>query len=372
MIAIGTKKLSKLVEDGIFKLPEFLKEHKIKYIETSLDYDNDLTLHGKIPPECTVISRTQCLGDLDVTLDFHRLSLGVSADQMCVLLPDRDWSDPKVKDEVLRVHGKYKIGLDGIKEVEEIEVFKEGYGWTPDFISIEISPLCYPKSVLEYAKENNISVIGHGIFGGEIWAGYLRSMFPEGFLYDFARANVDVVVLPGDDLYFLGKILGRNKMTPLPEGKLFTYSKDIQKYPALKIPPRKIHGQTKITLEGFGDFEVPCGDLSDTYSTVKKDPKISGEVLWEDTDLPWDTPKDNIGLLSALHRYHAPVEIDSKYSPKWWKKIYTKISDDFYAIKLIPRHWYLGWWTKEHMFWLVSGKLIKTPLTGLDDLNNEY
>ena len=76
-------------------------------------------------------------------------------------------------------------------------------------------------------------------------------------------------------------------------------------------------------------------------------------------------------LLGSFHRYHSQVFLDEKYNPRWWKKIYTKIADDFWVIKLIPRHWYLGWIAKEYIFWMISGKLIKIPLKAHYNLIND-
>ena len=49
MIAIETRNLNKLVYSGLFSLKEFIKNNEESgYIETSLEYDNDILLNKHI------------------------------------------------------------------------------------------------------------------------------------------------------------------------------------------------------------------------------------------------------------------------------------------------------------------------------------
>lgn len=367
MIAIGTKNLNKLVYSGVFNLKEFILGHEeIGCIETSLEYDNDILLRGHIPKGTKVLSKIPCIENLDVTVEFNRLSLGVDYNQLCILLDaKKDWEDTKNINEVLKISDRHRIGLYGVTEVEELIDFQEYIKL--DYIEVDLNPLLYPKSVLDYARENGITVISHDIFGGELWAGYLRSMFPKEFLYDFAWYNSGIQVIPGDDLYFLSEIASRSIKEE--ESKLCNYSKNINKLPALTIPPKKIHGQTKINIPGIIEATI---EGSDIYSLGEVKEEVKAEnILWEDKDLPGDIDTKNKNLLGCLHRYHVPVFLDEKYNPRWWKKIYTKISPDFWVIKLIPRRWYLGWIAKEYIFWMISGKLIKIPLRAHQNLIND-
>jgi hypothetical protein len=364
MIAIGTKNLSPLVYSGLFDLKKFLKTHpEIEYLETSLEYDNDSLLKDYIPETTKVISKIPYIKNLDITVEFNKLALGVEDNQLYILLNAKeDWEENK--DELEKIKTKYRIGLYNVTEVNEILIFSDYC--KPEMIEVEINPLLYPKSVLDYATENDIKIISHGIFGGEIWAAYLQNMFPKGFLYDFARYNSDIQIIPGNDIYFLYEILGRKENEE--EEKLCKYSKDINKLPALIIPPQKIHGVTKLEISGVIKAAVECGSGSDVYRMGEYKPEVKApEIFWEDEELETKDP----GILGSLHRYHAPVFLDKKYNPGWWKKIYIKIAPDFWVIKLIPRHWYFGWIAKEHVFWLISGKLIKIPLQAHQNLIND-
>lgn len=366
MIAIETRNLNKLVYSGLFSLKEFVKNNEeAEYIETSLEYDNDILLKKHISGTTKILSKIPYLKDLDITVEFNRISLGVESNQLCVLLDAKvDLENPENKNEVLKIIGKYKIGLYGVTSIDQIIAFKENLG-VLDLIELDLNPLLYPKTILDYSKENELTVISHDIFGGKYWAGYLEEMFPKGFLFDFARYNSEIQVIPGDDLYFLSEIVNRGEK----DSKLYSYSKDINKLPALSIPPRKIHGQTKITIPGVGEILTECGESSDVYSLGESVTEVKSEnILWEDKDAP---ETNNKGILGSFHRYHSQVFLDEKYNPGWWKKVYTKIADDFWVIKLIPRHWYLGWIAKEYIFWMISGKLIKIPLKAHYNLIND-
>lgn len=368
MIAIETRNLNKLVYSGLFSLKEFIKNNEESgYIETSLEYDNDILLNKHISKTTKILSKIPYLKDLDITVEFNRLSLGVEYNQLHVLLDAKtDWENPENKNEVLKISDKYRIGLYGVTNIDQILAFREGIN-TLDFIEVDLNPLLYPKSILDYSKENEITVISHDIFGGKYWAGYLEEMFPKGFLFDFARYNSGIQVIPGDDLYFLSGIAKRKVIEE--ESRLCNYSKDINKLPALSIPPQKIHGQTKITIPNVGEIVAECGESSDIYSLGESITEVKSEnIIWEDKDEP--ETKDR-GVLGSFHRYHSQVFLDEKYNPGWWKKIYTKIADDFWVIKLIPRHWYLGWIAKEYIFWMISGKLIKIPLKAHYNLIND-
>lgn len=360
MIAIGTERMSRLIEDGIVNLKKFILGHQeITHVETSLDYDSDIFLRGKLPESTTILTRVQCVGDLEVTMDFHRLAIGSS--NLVVLLPSTlDWNDERVRGEIDWVQKVYSTGMWGVTSVDQIEEYKLATRWYPEFVTFQINPLCYPKTLIDFCREHGIKTVGHGIFGG-VWGGYVRSMFPDAFLYDFAQSNVDIVVVSGEDPYFLGDMAER-KVNP---SKLFQYGRDLNKLPARSIPPRKVHGVGSVSISGFGTAEYDSGDLR--WTVKKPELKIeSPSILWEDTDLPWDLGENDP---SSYHRYHVEPWLDENYSPSWWKKVYTKVGHDFWMIKLISRYWFIP---KEHMFWLVRGKLIKTPLSEPDVLINEH
>lgn len=367
MIAIGTKNLSKLIYDGIFDLKKFSKEHSnIGFIETSLNYDNDLFLKNLIPEGFKIISRFQIKTNLEINLEFHRISLGIKEtekDRICIMLKDVTEED---ETEIKPILGTYLIGLED-PEIEDIERFKNYFGRYPSMVSTEINPLFYPKDLLDFCHENKIAIIGHGIFGGDR-ATEIRSMFPDGFLMEFAKYNTDIQVLPGDDVYFIEEMTKKEKNINQVDGKILKYSRNINKNPRPELLPKKIYGQTILNIPNLGTIKFSCGDRTDKYFLKpQKDSVEVDKILWEDEEIE-ETDKN---LLSTLHRYHSQVWIDEHYSPKFWKKIYKKISPDFYIIKLIPRHWYYGWIAKEHVFWMISGKLIKIPIERHDYLINE-
>lgn len=365
MIAIGTENLSELVYSGLFDLKNFIKKHpEIQYIETSLDYDNDILLKDLIPENITVLSKFSCFENLDVLVNFNKLALGRGKDfdNYCVLLDAKqDWYNDKTEIIIKNLVTLYKVGIYNAS-LDDITYFKETFGKL-DFVELEINPLLYPKTILDYSKANNIKIISKNIFGGKYWAGYLESMFPKGFLSDFARHNSDIQIIPGNDLFMLSRLSGRKNQET--DTKLLEYTKDLDKLPALTIPPQKIYGGTEINFPGTIKLKISCGETTDTYSLEKYEPVVEAQdIIWEEKD---NLPRN---VFSCISRYHAPVFLDEKYNPRWWKKIYSKVAPDFWIIKLIPRHWYLELLVKEHIFWLVSGKLVKIPLAAHQNLIN--
>ena len=370
MIALGTKNLNKLVYDDVFDLKRFLKKHtEIKYIETSLEYDNDFLLKDKIPEDLTILSRFPCVKDLEITIEFHKISLGIlDNERLCILIPGQtDWRIKELREEITTVSRKYKVGLYDPKDFVDIEDYTKVTGKKPDCVCLKINPLIYPKKTLDYCIEQDIPTISHDIFGGKLWAGYIREIFPDGFLFDFSRFNTSIQILPGDDLYFIGDMVSREKEIKLGEDKFYKYTKDINKLPALSLPPKRIHGVTSLLEDRI---KINCGDRTDSYYMERIESIPKEEVIWEDTDLPDGINMENKNLLGCYHRYHVPVELDKRFNPKIWKKVYTKIAPDFYSIKLIPSKWYLGWITKEYFFWMISGKLIKMSLKDFININN--
>ena len=120
------------------------------------------------------------------------------------------------------------------------------------------------------------------------------------------------------------------------------------------------------TKEDVVNWNSTTGKLTIKGKKGTYDYKLSKReiTIWEEKD---NLPRN---VFSCISRYHAPVFLDEKYNPRWWKKIYSKVAPDFWIIKLIPRHWYLELLVKEHIFWLVSGKLVKIPLAAHQNLIN--
>ena len=68
-------------------------------------------------------------------------------------IKNRSKENPENKNEVLKISDKYKIGLYGVTSIDQIIAFKENLGIL-DFIEVDLNPLLYPKTILDYSREN--------------------------------------------------------------------------------------------------------------------------------------------------------------------------------------------------------------------------
>lgn len=372
-LALGTKNLTNLSENDIV-LKDYLKRlTNMSYIEISLDYDNDFLFKGQIPKNYTVITRVQDCKNIDISLDFHRFSLNLNDyNRYIVLIPmSESVHEGEIYVELKKIYAKYTLGIDNVSSVDQIEDFKLLFGKYPKYVSIRLNPLLYNHDVIKFCKLNGILIIGHEIFGGEIWSGYVRSMFPDGFLLDFARVNSDIAVIPCDSGDFLFPVKVNSRPEPDVKNKVFLYKKNVNKLPKLSLPERKIFGQSTITFRKYGKMTFESNDImEESYSITKTDPIVELPdkcLLWEDQYISLDDVKGNLGLLSCYHRYHVFPAIDSLYKKYVWKKQFIKIAPDFYFIKLIPK-WYLGFLPGEYTLIYIGGKLYKIPSTKLKNL----
>ena len=329
MIAIGTKNIGALFKDNTKRL---IEEFKIDALELSVEYGTELYFKG-IDVQKMILRFPEPNKDL---VQLFIASLGFPKPNKLILL------FPEFTEEVNNLRAIYKVGLYDVT-LEKLEEWKDKAGNYPSYISFKINPLLYPCKLLEVANENSITTIGYSIFGGEVWSGYVSSMFPEPkFLLEFANTNVDICVLPGDNTDFLVDILGEELVT---DKTLHTYSKDLNLLPTLPIPPRKIYPSGKIEVEGFGDIVLNEGP---NFKLTPTTPKINMPTVWETEDISYS-------------RFYSAQWIDENYNPRIYKKIYEQVYTDFWVIRVVPRNKLIKWIMGGQTFWLVHGKLIKIP-----------
>lgn len=350
MIAIRTKNLSPLFSD-ILGLRKFLNSFEEIGLVISPSDGNDWELSGAIPEKVKAYSLIPYFNGHEEIIKSHKLALGKF--DIIPLFPASSNYPEELR--------KYSVkGIYDVKWVSEISKFKEDLERFPEVIRISVNPLDYPKEILDYCKKNNIKVIGTEIFGSDIFKEYYKRIFPESFLQSFGEYNSDILEIPGDDPYFIKRIYSR-----LGKGqenkKLLEYTKTIKKLPSLKIPDQKIYQYSTLEVEDLGKITIP--GMIGKFSLKPIEEKTDfPDPIWVDDLIPEDVDKTNKKLLGTLHRYHVLPQLSNLHSPKIWKPVFTKIDDDFWTIKMIPRKW-LGWFWKETLYWYISGKLWKMPLS---------
>lgn len=359
MIALRTKNLSPLFSD-LLGLGKFLKKKPGISLVTSPADGRDWELSGAIPPGTIIFSLIPHAKDSDETIKSHILALGVP-NVIPLFKAGCSYQD---------ILGGYpEIGIYDVEEIEEIEEFTRETTITPDYVRIRINPLKYPKEILDYCRKNKIKIIGGEIFGEEILQAYYSKMFPESFLQAFGEHNTDILEVPGNDPYLISRVYsrqGENQGNP----KILEYSKSVDKSPKFSSPGLKIHQVLTREIPGFGKFSIPGGDMGEFSITLPPEIIELGDPLWEDTLIPDDVDKTDKNFLGTLHRYHILQKIQELHPPKIWKPVFTKILPDFWVIKILP-HGPFKWLWKEHLYYLISGKLWKIPLPGLKNLITE-
>lgn len=358
MIAIRTKNLSPLFTD-LLGFGKFLKSIPDVSLVVSPSDGRDWELSGSIPNGVKVYSLMPCLSGSEEIIKSQILALGVQD-----IIPIFPISE-NYKDFPLYFP---EFGLYGVNDVEDIVSFEDEMDILPNVVRISINPLKYPKELLNYCKDKKIKVLGADIFGPELLREYYLKLFPETFLQAFGEYNTDILEVPGDNPYFIKEVcsrVGEGQENP----KLLEYSKTIDKTPSFKISSPKVYQTLRLEIPGLGKISVP-GNKGDFSVKKPKEELDLGEPLWEDTLIPEGINQEDKELLGTLHRYHVLPELQELHTPKIWKPVFTKIYPDFWAIKMIPRKWF-GWLWKEYMYWMISGKLWKIPLSGHKNLINE-
>lgn len=358
MITIRTKNLSKLFFH-VLSFRKFLKSLNNVGIVISPEDGVDWEISGSIPEKTKVYSLLPKTKEVKTIIDSQKLAIGYFNITPIVFFGSLDYEEIK---------GYTEIGLYGISGVDDIKEFEEKSERKPDFIRISINPLKYPKEIINYCRTNNIKIMATDVFGSDILREYYKKLFPETFLQAFGEYNSSILEIPGDDPYFIKDVYSRYGKTPTESTKLLEYSKDVDKVPSLKIPGKKIHQYLDIEVKDLGDLMIESDTGKFSLKPIEEKFNI-GEPIWEDDLIPGDIDTSDKKLMGVLHRYHVLPKLSEMYSSTIWKPVFTKIYSDFWAIKMIPKSW-LGWFWKEHYYWLISGKLWKIPLSKHEILIN--
>lgn len=354
MIAIRTKNLSPLFLD-VLDFKKFMESNTGIDIVISPSDGVDWNLSGFIPKDTTIYSLIPHIDRADETIESQKLALGLDISNNFIPLFDAELID---NFEVLK---KFPgCGLYNVESQFTIQKFEEDTEFTPSVIRIAINPLNYPKEILDYCKEEEISIIATEIFGNDLMKDYMLSLFNEPFLHLFAKHNSNIVEIPSSDPYLVSRFNTRVFNEKEEQAKLLEYSKDLNLYPSLFItaPKKRIYQYFSINIPDVGSITLE-GNRGSFYLKQQEERINLGEALWEDSFMPEDINSNDKELLGTLHRYHVLPELEELH-PKFWKFEFKKIVPDFWLIKVIPRSILSIYW-KEIIYWYIHGKLYKMP-----------
>jgi hypothetical protein len=187
------------------KYVDLLRINEVKFIDTSICYNNDYLLRelqdfkliSKIPPQFTEY--------YDFFMRHHLANLGRDKiDIMLIHNPRANWiaiaemleKDPRV----------VEVGVSNFT-TDDLMRYKEVFGHYPKYNEVEVNPKYTDLECLKFCKENDIKVIGYAIFGGKYNARKNISTYTMSGLLEFANSYCDLFIIRADDEYQLSNIL---------------------------------------------------------------------------------------------------------------------------------------------------------------------
>lgn len=250
------------------------------YVHTSLSSNNDFLIKEwvqdcikKFPMGFSLITSARCLDMVDQAIIGHLEELGVSKINLLLLNPDSNFID--YQSELVKVLDSGLVGDYGIENPQDLEKLKainaffNSIGIKISYVSLPICPLNFNKEIIDWCKENNVSLICTNPFGSDISREAMIDSFTTAFLLKFAAYWCDLVFVPIEsgkfDVTYLESLIDME--VPESEISLFDVKKTISMlykpfpkaiFPGLKFNMKYIGGQ-----EETGDTVLPLDTSSD-------------------------------------------------------------------------------------------------------------
>jgi hypothetical protein len=240
------------------------------------------------------------------------------------------------------------------------------------YIALPMSPLTYNNPMVNWARNNKITVIGLNPFGGELSAARNIKAFTVPYLLRFAATNSDIVVLSGRDLIkadteanYLASLIGKDSSgmyvlkkstsNQVKEIKKFTYS-SVQLKDDILVPyeepetPEEIAG----TVVTFGDYDKNLNVINARLKALEE--RLENENKSELTvaesltqmlgTLDWSNYDEATGF--AFARYKVLNYLELLFDRKIYSYDYNKIGKSIFNIKISKPMKVTGmlWWLK--------------------------
>jgi hypothetical protein len=361
--------------------PFFLDQEvdNINYIMTSISVNNDFLLkdifkQGDGAFKKQLITTVDNTTNLCYLVENHLKEL--NKDRINILLLSE--SCFPLSDEVVEdIKNIQKLGLieevgincpvkidDTMKKLVEDGLIK--------YIALPMSPLTYNNPMVNWARNNKITVIGLNPFGGELSAARNIKAFTVPYLLRFAATNSDIVVLSGRDLIkadteanYLASLIGKDSSgmyvlkkstsNQVKEIKKFTYS-SVQLKDDILVPyeepetPEEIAG----TVVTFGDYDKNLNVINARLKALEE--RLENENKSELTvaesltqmlgTLDWSNYDEATGF--AFARYKVLNYLELLFDRKIYSYDYNKIGKSIFNIKISKPMKVTGmlWWLK--------------------------
>jgi hypothetical protein len=177
------------------------EEDWFDYIYTSISANNDFILKDSLKhlnPEPPLIVYVEFLENLSDLLNYHLNMLG--RDQVDLLLFDAELKPEDIEKEMEGFRSNVRAyGVKDVKSVKQLESFLNIQTIEIRHVGLNISPTDFNYEVVEFCRDNRISLFGFNPIGGYLSSARNINAFTIPYLLSFAAANCDVVILSGRD-----------------------------------------------------------------------------------------------------------------------------------------------------------------------------
>lgn len=314
---------------------EDLDSSQFDYIHTSIHSNNDYLISDYVKnyPGSSLITSIDFINNPDRALLGHLLELGRNKiDLLLVETSELLKNLGVLKEKIEGLKNSGIIGEFGIKNpssLEEIKQIEDSLGDKIKFISLDLCPLHFNYTVVQYCKDNNVDILGFNPFGGYISSAAIISSFTVPYLLAFSSTYSSVVFLSGRDL-----VLSKESMSYIKDNIIgfecsskFTLKKNVSRlYKPLKkvVETSLVFNKNLVLKTNWPEYLYPLEDIIVNLGTPVNivdniDKKLRTEVemfiddLLDVTEFPgWISIQSKFAII----RYQVLSALRTKF-PGW-------------------------------------------------------
>lgn len=186
-----------------------------KYIHTSVKKNNDCMLSEIFDEESievktwntkrTLVTEIDCVDSINKVILSHVNALGKDWIDILEIPASCNWTE----DTAEQLHGLIEAGIiydisiknpETVEKLEEIVNLLKTFNIDIAFVSIDICPFNFNLDIINWCKDNNVSVMGYNPMGGYVNSANIIQSFSVPYLLGFAATYCDIVFLSSRDM----------------------------------------------------------------------------------------------------------------------------------------------------------------------------
>lgn len=181
-------------------------KYNFDYIHTSISSNNDYLIsdYVKYYTGASLITSIDFIKDSESIILGHLLELERNKIDLLLIESSKlieDLSSLKDSVDYLKKNRLIEeLGISNPSSVDEIKQIEDALGSKIKFISLDICPLHFNYTIIQYCKDNNIDILGFNPFGGYISSAAIISSFTVPYLLAFNCTYSSIIFLSGRDL----------------------------------------------------------------------------------------------------------------------------------------------------------------------------